>query len=156
MICLDKKDDYSGFIQHNGYVIGVLSGFAAFTFGTICLIITSIPNPSQLNVQSTMLFLSILFYASMYLIGDGLTRNLSLCRKRSVYDNHDVVFNIGLFVLFYMFGLIVFLMFMLWDLFVLSGISVILYVATGIAGARFIVKPLLEQRRLDRTKKPNC
>lgn len=153
MIYLDQRDDYSGFIQHNGYVIGVLSGFAAFTFGTVCLIITSIPDPGQLHVQFTMLFLSVLFYASMYLLGDGLTRNLSLCRKRSVYDSHDVVFNVGLFALFYMFGLMVFLIFLLWSLFVLSGICVILYIATGIAGARFIVKPLLQQRRLERPSK---
>lgn len=149
MIFLDQSDDYSGFIQHNGYVLGVLGAFAIFTFGTICLIITAIPDPSKLHIQFTLLFLSALFYASLYLLGDGLTRNLRLCRRRSLYDRHDVMYNIGVFALFYMFGLIVFLIFIVWNLYALSGICAIIYFTSGMAAARFIIKPLLQQRKLD-------
>lgn len=155
MIRLEQNDDYSGFIQHNGYVLGVLGAFAVFTFGAVCLIITVIPDPSKSHIQFTLLFLSVLFYISLYLLGDGLTRNLSLCRKRSVYDRHDVMYNIGVFTLFYLFGLNVVLIFLVWNLYVLSSISAITYVITGILGVRFVIQPLLQQRGLDRPQNLN-
>ncbi len=150
---MGQSDDYSGFIFHNGYVLGALGAFAVFTFGAICHIITVIPDPSKLHIQLTLLFLSGLFYVSMYLLGDGLTRSLSLCRIRSAYDRHDVMYNIGIFVLFYLFGLVVLLVFLVWNLPILSGICAITYVTTGIMGVRFIIIPLLKQRDLDRPAK---
>ncbi len=142
--------DYYGWIQHNGFVMGVLGTFGAFTFAAICLIITSIADPSAFYVQVILLFLTGIFFVSMYLLGDSLTRSLSYCRRRSLYDRHDVVYNVGIFVLFYWFGLVVTLVFLIWGLFVLFGISLMMYVASGVLGSKFIVRPFLEKRNLDR------
>ncbi len=150
---MEQDEDYYGFIQHNGYVMGVLGAFSAFTFGTICLIITSIPDPSVFYIQSSLMFISALFYTSMYLLGDSLTRSLYYCRKRSVFDRHDVFYNAGIFVLFYLFGLIVALIFLVWNLYVISAICTVIYVISGIAASKFIISPLLAQRRLDRPQK---
>ncbi len=147
-------EDYSGWIQHNGYIMGVLGIFSAFTFAAICLIITGIPDPSVVYVQITLLYLSALFFVSLYLLGDSLTRSLSYCRRRSLFDRHDVMYNIGIFVLFYWFGLVVALIFLVWNLFVLFGVSIIMYIISGALASKFIIHPFLEKRKLDRPKNP--
>ena len=151
---MKTNEDYSGFIDHNGYVMGVLGIFSAFTFGTICLVITRIPDPSAFHIQFGLAFIGALLYASLYLLGDCLTRSVHYCRKHSVYDRHDAMFNIGIFALFYLFGLIGALIFLVWNLFVLSAIYAIMFVVSGIAGAKFIVIPYLKERALDGPQNP--
>lgn len=128
----------------------VLSLFSAFTFAAICLIITEIADPSGFYVQSSLLFLSILFYISLYLLGDSLTRSLAYCKKRSMYSRHDFLSDVGVFVLFYLFGLVVAVIFLLWSLYVLFGISISVYAISSVAAAKLIILPFVQKRKLDK------
>ncbi len=144
---MDSDGDYSDFSLHLGYVMGVLGLFSAFTFTLICLIIVEIADPSIFQIQAILLFLSILFYLSLYLLADTLAMDNYYCGKLPRWEGSFKAFEYSLFVLFNSFGLVVPLIFLSWSLFLLAGVTAIIFAVFSILGVKFILWPLLRFRR---------
>ncbi len=144
---MGSEGDYSDFSLHLGYVMGVLGLFSAFTFTLICLIIVEIADPSIFPIQALLLFLSILFYLSLFLLADTLAMDNRYCGKLPQWAGSFKVFEYSLFVLFDVFGLVVPLIFLSWSMFVLASVTIIIFVVFSVLAVKFIVLPLLRFRR---------
>ena len=148
----DTNDGYQDFSLHMGYVIGVIGLFCAFTFTLICLIIAEIADPSIFQIQVILLLLSLLFYVSLYLLADSLAMDLHYCGRLPPLVGSYKAWEYGVFVLFYMFGLVVPLIFLSWSLFTIAAICVVIYGIFSIMAIQFIVRPLLKFRKLQDLK----
>ncbi|MDD1776494.1 MAG: hypothetical protein LUP94_03965, partial [Candidatus Methanomethylicus sp.] len=104
------------------------------------------PDAKNVYVQTTLLFISALFYVSLYLLGDSLARSAAHCKKlplhgRAVDPYRN--FNFGLFAMFYALGLSVILIYFTWDLYLIAEISIAIYAITLVAGTRLVIRPFL-------------
>ncbi len=143
----DADDGYKDFSLHMGYVIGVIGLFCAFTFTLICLIVAEIANPSLLQIQVILSLLSLLFYLSLYLLADSLAMDLHYCGRLPPLIGSYRTFEYGVFILFYMFGLVVPLIFLSWSLFAVAMICVAMYMVFSGMAIHFILRPLLKFRK---------
>ena len=143
----DSDDGYQDFSLHMGYVIGTIGLFSAFTFTVICLIVAEIADPSVFQIQVILLLLSLLFYVSLYLLADSLTMDLHYCGRLPPLVGSYKAFEYGVFILFYMFGLVVPLLFLTWSLFPIATVSLVMYGAFSVVANLFIVRPLLKFRK---------
>ncbi len=153
MSSLSKTDeDYSDFSLHLGYVMGALGLFSAFTFTLICLIVAEVADPSVFQIQIILMFLSLLFYLSLYLLADSLAMDTHYCGKLPRLVGTYKFFEYALFVLFDMFGLVVPVLFLSWSLFTLAGICVIIYAVFSVMAVQFVIRPLIKFRKLQDLK----
>lgn len=144
--------DYVDFSRHLGCLMRVLGLFSAFTFTLICLIITQIADPSLFHVQVLLLFLSVLFYLSLYLLADTLNMDTNYCGNLPPLVGSYKAFEYALFVLFNLFALTVPMLFLSWHLYLLAVISSVVFVVFSVLSIKFIVLPLLKARKPQASK----
>lgn len=143
----DSNEGYQDFSLHMGYVIGTIGLFSAFTFTVICLIIAEVADPNIFQIQIILLLLSLLFYVSLYLLADSLVMDLHYCGRLPPLVGSYKAFEYGVFILFYMFGLVVPLLFLTWSLFATAAVSFIMYGVFSVIAIQFILRPLLKFRK---------
>ncbi len=147
-----SNSGYSDFSIHMGYVIAVIGLFCAFTFSLICLLLAEIADPSVFQVQVILSLLGLLFYASLYLLADSLAMDLHYCGRLPPLVGSYKTFEYGVFVLFYMFGLVVPLILFSWSLFAIALVAVLIYGVFSVMAMQFIIRPLLKFRRSQNLK----
>jgi len=140
-------EGYTDFIHHQGYAMGVLALFSAFTFTLMGLILAEVADASVFNIQVILFFLSMLFYLSLYLLGHTLAMNTYYVKKRPPFAGAYKVFEYGVFVLFELFGLVVPLIFIVWRLYLVAGVNCLAFAAFSIMAIKFILQPLLEAQK---------
>ena len=148
----DSDVGYLDFSLHMGYVIGVIGLFCAFTFTLICLILAEIADPSIFQIQVILTLLSLLFYVSLYLLADSLALDLHYCGRLLPLVGSYKAFEYGVFVLFYMFGLVVPLIYFSWSQITIALIAATVYVVFSIMAMQFILRPLLKFRKQQKLK----
>ena len=87
------EDDYSDYITHMSNInrnYGTIGG-AAFT--TLTLLITLLPDPSQIFAQVTLFFVMFVFFLLDFLAGWGATDLVYFCRKTPPLTNQLKIFN---------------------------------------------------------------
>jgi hypothetical protein len=77
----EVEEDYSDYIKHMSNISGLGSVLAGFTLTTLTLLITLLPDPSQIPVQITLFFLASLFDTFMFLTGWTGFHLVYFCRR---------------------------------------------------------------------------
>ncbi len=67
-----NEEVYSPYFEHNKTIAHVLSLFSGFIFTSITLLLTRLSNTEDALAQATLLFLTILFYVSLFVLIDNL------------------------------------------------------------------------------------
>jgi len=77
----EVEEDYSDYIKHMSNISSLGTVLAGFTLKTLTLLITLLPDPSQITVQVTLFFLAFLFDTFMFLTGWTNVFILYFCRR---------------------------------------------------------------------------
>jgi hypothetical protein len=145
----ENDEEYTEYVKDVSKLrVTMLSLFSGFTFTAITILLNQLPDPSSLMSQLTLLFLVVLFDLCLFLlawqtiivIGTYKIRNAPAREKWEL-----TVFNLLLFIFFILWGWSVVLMFLLWNLYYLALVSGVLWVAvivTTVAVMRASLKRL--------------
>lgn len=140
-------EDYSDYRAHNASIISALSLFCGFQFTAITLLINALPNREQPLAQVTLFFLTVLFNLSISTLVDTLVTGIYYVRNVPPFTRRIRFYNMRLMLIFYLFGIAIVLMFLLWSLFVLALASAITWALVVILNYIYTVKPFNEYRR---------
>ena len=140
----EKKTSYSEYFGHNGVIVGVLSLFCGFLFTSITILSTSLQNKEGSLAEATILFLTLIFYFSLYVLLDNLEMAFHY-----IEDIPPLTLKVrpffNLLLIFYFFGTSTILMFLLFNLVYLAIISAIIWTLVVIASINSTVKRFYKQ-----------
>jgi len=140
----NNKNPYSEYFDHNKTIAGVLSLFSGFLFTSITILLNWLQNKNELLAQATVLFLTLLFYISLYVLLDNLEMGFHYIKDIPPLTLKVRPF-FNLLLIFYLFGAATVLMFLLFDLFYLSLISGVTWVIIVILSLMTTVKRFYKQ-----------
>ena len=129
----ENEEEYTGYVKAVAYSrVTMLSLFSGFTFSAITILLNQFPDPSSLISQLTLFFLVVLFdlclfllaWQTMIMVGTYNVRNAPVRAKWEL-----TVFNLLLCIVFILWGWSVVLMFLLQNLYYLTLVSGVLWVA---------------------------
>jgi hypothetical protein len=138
------EESYSAYFDHNRTIVGVLSLFSGFLFTSITILLTSLQNKEEMLTQATILFLTFVFYAALYVLLDNLEMGFHYIKNIPPLTVKVRPF-FSLLVIFYLFGTATVLMFLLFGLFYLSLVSGVIWIIIVISSLRSTVKRFYEQ-----------
>jgi hypothetical protein len=123
-----SKDEnpFSEYFDQNERIIVVLSLFCGFLFTSITLVLTTLQNRGGLLGQTTILFLTLVFYFSLYALLDNLEMGFHYIKNIPLLTLKIRPF-LNLLLIFYLFGTSTIFLFLLYDLFYLALISGIIW-----------------------------
>jgi hypothetical protein len=127
------EEDYNGYVKVvSGSRITMLSLFAGFTFSAITMHPNWLPDPSSLISQFILFFLVVLFDLCLFLLAWQVvivvaTYNVSYAPARAKWEL--VVFNLVLMAVFILWGWSVVLMFLVRNMYFLTLVSGVIWVA---------------------------
>lgn len=148
------EESYSAYFDHNRTIVGVLSLFSGFLFTSITILLNFLQNRKELLTQATILFLTLLFYISLYVLLDNLEMAFHYIKEIPPMTLKVRPF-FNLLVIFYLFGAATVLMLLLFDLFYLSLVSGVTWVIIVILSLLTTVKRFYRQAvTRDWVKKP--
>jgi hypothetical protein len=140
----DDKNPYSDYFDHNRTIASVLSLFAGFLFTSITILLGGLPNKTEMLPQATILFLTFLFYMTLYVLLDNLEMGFHYIKDIPPMTLKVRPF-FNLLVIFYLFGAGTILMFMLFGLFNLSLISGVTWIIVVILSLATTVRRFFRQ-----------
>jgi hypothetical protein len=126
--------DYSAYISYHGMASHSFSLFMGFTFTSMVVFLTWLPDPGQLRLQVVLFSLALLFHVLGYLLfieEATLAYCVRLAPKLPENYKGSIVTRLSNFV-WYMLGAINVLMFMVWNLPVLA-------IASAVVGISFML-----------------
>ena len=129
----DDQLDYSAYISYHIMGSNTFSLFMGFTFTSMVVFLTWLPDPTELRIQTVLFSLTLLFHILGYLLfieEATLAYCVRLAPKLPEGYRGRVVTRLSNFV-WYMLGGIIVLMFLVWDLPVLALASVVVGVCFG-------------------------
>jgi hypothetical protein len=138
----DNETPYSDYFEHNRTIASVLSLFAGFLFAAITILLSVLPNKTEILPQVTILFITFLFYLTLFALLDNLEMGFHYIKNIPPMTLKVRPF-FNLLVIFYLFGVSTVLMFLLFDLSKLSLISgviwaIVVILSLATTGRRFI------------------
>ena len=120
------KNSYAPYFEHNSVIVGVLSLFSGFLFTSIAILLTNQQSRGSMIGQATILFITLIFYFSLYVLLDNLEMAFHY-----IEDIPPLTLKVrpffNLLLVFYLFGFSTVLMFLLFDLFDLALISGVIW-----------------------------
>lgn len=147
-----NEDSYSAYFDHNRTIVGVLSLFSGFLFTSITILLTSLQNKEEILAQATILFLTLVFYMSLYVLLDNLEMGFHYIKNIPLLTLKVRPF-FSLLVIFYLFGTATVMMFLLFGLFYLSLVSGVIWILIVISSLKSTVKRFYEQSKRREWKK---
>jgi len=141
---LVEEENYADYFGHNRSISSVLSLFCGFLFTSITLLLTSYPNIQEVLAQATLFFLTFVFYVALYTLMDNLEMGFHYIKKIPPLTLRVAPF-FRLLLVFYLFGTAVVLMFLLFGLLNLAIISGILWAIFVMVSIISIVRPFFRQ-----------
>jgi O-antigen/teichoic acid export membrane protein len=148
---LEVGKDYSDYAQNLANVMNGMLFFAGFTFTVVAILLTSLPNPRSMQSQFTLLFLTAIFYLTVFLaifLLIDITRHIE---KVPPLNRQRRIVNALVFLTFLLIGLAFPLLFLLWDLIMLAIISSVVWLLFAISILFFIYMPF-QRRRAEKGK----
>jgi len=140
----ENKNSYSDYFAHNSVIVEVLSLFGGFLFTSITILLTSLQSRGSLLGQTTILFITLVFYFSLYVLLDNLEMAFHY-----IDDIPPLTLKVrpffSLLLVFYSFGSSTILMFLLFDLFYLALISGVIWALMVIYSINTTVKRFYKQ-----------
>ena len=140
----DEKSIYSEYFAHNTTMVSVLSLFCGFLFTSIIILLTSLQNKEGMLTQASILFLTLIFYFSLYVLLDNLEMAFHYIKNIPPLTLKIKPF-FYLLLIFYLFGSSTVLMFLLFGLVYLAGVSAVIWVLFVIASINSTVKRFYKQ-----------
>ena len=143
-----KEKDYSSWLAYESVAVHAATLLCGFTFTSITILITRLPDPSSFLSQVTLGFLAFMFYIFEFLLFYALFY-LSYCVKvippewKQRKGERRVVTWLWL-LSFTAWGIAIVLIFLLWSLTYLALASGLVYVLFTVLTGIFIWKPTLE------------
>ncbi len=138
------KNSYSDYFAHNSVIVGVLSLFCGFLFTSIAILLTSLQSRGSMLGQGTILFITLVFYFSLYVLLDNLEMAFHY-----IDDIPPLTLKVrpffNLLLVFYLFGFSTVLMFLLFDLFYLALISGVIWAMIILYSINTTVKRFYKQ-----------
>jgi hypothetical protein len=123
----EDEEKYRSYFEHNKTIAQVLSLFAGFIFTSITLLLTQLHDTSDAFAQTTLLFLTILFYITLFVLINNLEMPFEYIKNIPMMTLKVRPF-FFLLVIFYLFGMTTVMMFLLYHFLYLSIISGILWI----------------------------
>jgi hypothetical protein len=141
-----SKDEnpFSEYFDQNERIVVVLSLFCGFLFTSITLLLTTLQNRGGILGQTTILFLTLVFYFSLYALLDNLEMGFHYIKNIPLLTLKIRPF-LNLLVIFYLFGASTIFLFLLYDLFYLAVISGIIWATLVVLSINTTVKRFYKQ-----------
>ena len=124
----ENEEKYSSYFDHNKIIAQVLSLFSGFIFTSITLLLTRLNDLGDSFAQATLLFLTILFYMTLFVLINNLEMPFHYIKNIPLMTLKVRPF-FFLLVIFYLFGASTVMMFLLFHLLYLSLVSGVLWFA---------------------------
>lgn len=140
------NEDYSDWIQYMSNVTHALSVFSGFTFTSITILLTLLPDPSQISSQVTLFLLSILLDFFLLFMGWQTMLLVYYCKNVPPLTTRLRLSSRLWFSSFGLLCMAVTTMFLLWNLTYLALASAIAFVLVMIIFYRFALKPYIKFR----------
>jgi hypothetical protein len=140
----DNEEPYREYFEHNRTIVSVLSLFAGFLFTSITILLSFLQNKNETLSQATILFLTLLFYLSLYVLLDNLEMGFHYIKDIPLMTLKVKPF-FNLLVIFYLFGAGTVFMFLLFGLFNLSLISGAIWAMIVIVSIATTVRRFFQQ-----------
>ena len=140
----EEKSSYSEYFTHNTTIGQVLSLFCGFLFSSITILLTFLQDKEDLLLQATVLFLTLIFYLSLYVLLDNLEMPFHYIKNIPPLTLKVKPF-FFLLLIFYLFGTSTVLMFLLFGLLNLAVISGVIWIFFVIASINSTVKRFFKQ-----------
>ncbi len=140
----DEKTTYSEYFAHNTTIGQVLSLFCGFLFTSITILLTFLQDKDSLLVQATILFLTLIFYFSLFVLLDNLEMPFHYIEKIPPLTLKVKPF-FFLLLIFYLFGSSTVLMFLLFNLTNLATISAVIWILFVILSINSTVRRFYKQ-----------
>ena len=137
---------YSGYAQNLSNVMNGMLFFAGFTFTVVTILLTSLPNLRTVPSQFTLLFLTAIFYLTIF-IAIFVEIEVAYYSENVPPSTKRVrIANALLFLTYFMIGLAFPLLFILWDLILLATISGLIWLLFAVSVFLFIFRPFQKWR----------
>ncbi len=140
----NENTSYGEYFAHNTTIGSVLSLFCGFLFTSITILLTSLQNKEGMLAQATILFLTLIFYFSLYVLLDNLEMAFHYIKNIPPLTLKVKPF-FYLLLIFYLFGSSTVLMFLLFNLLSLALISAVIWVLFVIASVNSTVRRFYKQ-----------
>ncbi len=140
----NENTSYSEYFGHNTTVGSVLSLFCGFLFTSITILLTSLQNKEGMLAQVTILFLTLIFYFSLYVLLDNLEMAFHYIKNSPPLTLKVKPF-FFLLLIFYLFGTSTVLMFLLFNLLHLAVVSAVIWALFVVASVNSTVKRFFKQ-----------
>lgn len=137
----EVEEDYSDYIKHMSNIVSLGTVLAGFTMTTLTLLITLLPDPSQITVQVTLFFLAFLFDTFMFLTGWGSVHILYFCRRVPRLTKQMNILNRMSTACFNIVGVVIAMIFFLSNLNYLALASAVTWILFIIVNYTIIWKP---------------
>jgi len=124
MVKIDEE--YTSYFEHNKTITQVLSLFAGFIFTSITFLLTRLSDTRDVFAQATLLFLTILFYITLFVLMNNLEMPFEYIKNIPTMTLKVRPF-FFLLLIFYLFGASTIMMFLLYHLSYLAIISGIIW-----------------------------
>jgi hypothetical protein len=141
-VAAEDQKDYSEFVRHIDNVGNVISIFAGFTLTTLVLVITLFSDRGAPLVQAIFYLLSFLFYLFAFLL--TWVGNLDLFFIKNI-PPQTIGMKISSFLEFFgmsLLGLVIPLLFLFFDLLLLSAMSIVTWAVFVVGSYFFTMKPV--------------
>jgi len=143
----ENVKDYSDYIQYASNLASILSLLGGFTFTAFTILLTLLPDPSNIISQFTLIFLAGLFYLFMSLLGwihmlmIRYGRNVPpVSRGISIFNSLVPLSYVGL-------GFAMVLMLLIWGLIYLALASGVVWMISIILSDIYLTRPFLKYRK---------
>ena len=140
----EDKNPYTEYFGHNSVIVGVLSLFCGFLFTSLTILLTTLQDKAGTPAQVTLLFLTLIFYFSLYVLLDNLEMAFHYIENIPPLTLKIRPF-FNLLLIFYLFGTSTVLMFLLFGLEYLAAISAVLWAIIVILSINSTAKRFYKQ-----------
>lgn len=140
---LESGKSYSDYAQNLSNVMNGMLFFAGFTFTVVAILLTFLPDPKDLQSQLTLLFLTAIFYLTVFIAFFFMIEVTHYVEKPPLTERGRII-NALVFLTFLLIGLTFPLLFLLWDLTSLAAISGLIWLVFGISIFLFAFKRKIE------------
>ena len=149
-----ERRPYSDYFEHNRVIVQLLSLFGGFLFTSITLLLTLLQNKESVFAQATLLFLTTIFYITLYTLLDNLEMAFHYIEEIPPMTLKIRPF-FNLLVIFYLFGTATIMLFILFDLVPLALAAGIIWAITMILSIKNTAKRFYDQsiKRVWKTEK---
>ncbi len=140
----DGSPSYLEYFDHNATIVSVLSLFCGFLFTSITIMLTLLQNKETFLFQTTVLFLTLIFYFALFVLLDNLEMAFHYIKNVPPLTLKVRPF-FSLLLIFYFFGTSTVLLFLLFDLNYLAATSAVIWGLFVIASINSTVKRFFKQ-----------